>query len=424
MKRNYIVCILVSAVFLSCRQLFLSLRLKADELGNCETLLSNKIRQNNQENVANLLRLENSKRKVEHEKLELFRKRAVFVENKCKAISDDVLNTYEKYYSFWNYEEPNDMYEERFRRSLDRSPDDAIFPPTDTSTTQRDVRRIVYHSSFKEHGPTAVIPAFNILISVPEKCGSEFWFKIAEYLNFPQLSWPKNNFDKKKQQRLYLLPMLKDIEGAAESVHNHGTTIAVVRHPFLRLYSAYNGFFTANAILRDRKFAKFWLENSEAFHVLMNQRENVMKNFELVQIETEAKIDIMSFEEFIEGIVIHAEQNDETRSNLRWSEQGEAHINPIFSILMPCQYTYKYYLKLENMSTESRKLFDGMGVDLPSEYLIPFHQSENDDKLQEKMRRVYKNVPSTHLEKLAKFYELDLEFFQYSINIDTLEIQF
>ena len=50
----------------------------------------------------------------------------------------------------------------------------------------------------------------------------------------------------------------------------------------------------------------------------------------------------MTFEEFVEGIVIHAEQNEETCSNLRWSEQGEAHINPIFSILMPCQYAYKY----------------------------------------------------------------------------------
>ena len=49
---------------------------------------------------------------------------------------------------------------------------------------------------------------------------------------------------------------------------------------------------------------------------------------------------------------------------------------------------------------------------------------ENDDKLQEKMRRVYKNVPKNHLEKLVKFYQLDLEFFQYSIDIDTLQIRF
>lgn len=49
---------------------------------------------------------------------------------------------------------------------------------------------------------------------------------------------------------------------------------------------------------------------------------------------------------------------------------------------------------------------------------------ENDDKLQEKMRRVYKNVPRKHLEKLKTFYELDLEFFQYSIDIDTLDIRF
>jgi len=40
------------------------------------------------------------------------------------------------------------------------------------------------------------------------------------------------------------------------------------------------------------------------------------------------------------------------------------------------------------------------------------------------MRRVYKNVPKNHLEKLVKFYQLDLEFFQYSIDIDTLQIRF
>ena len=64
----------------------------------------------------------------------------------------------------------------------------------------------------------------------------------------------------------------------------------------------------------------------------------------------------MSFEEFVEGIVIHAEQNEETRSNLRWSEQGEAHINPIFSILMPCQYTYKY-CKYDNSIISLRNCF-------------------------------------------------------------------
>ena len=53
-------------------------------------------RQNNQENVANLLRLENSKRKVEYEKLELFRKRAVFVESKCKGRDIQIIHEYSK----------------------------------------------------------------------------------------------------------------------------------------------------------------------------------------------------------------------------------------------------------------------------------------------------------------------------------------
>ena len=29
------------------------------------------------------------------------------------------------------------------------------------------------------------------------------------------------------------------------------------------------------------------------------------------------------------------------------------------------------------MSTESRNLFDGIGIDLPSDYFTPFHQSGN-----------------------------------------------
>jgi len=53
-------------------------------------------RQNNQENVANLLRLENSKRKVEYEKLELFRKRAASVEIKCKGRDIEIIHEYSK----------------------------------------------------------------------------------------------------------------------------------------------------------------------------------------------------------------------------------------------------------------------------------------------------------------------------------------
>jgi len=83
----------------------------------------------------------------------------------------------------------------------------------------------------------AIAPAYNFLVSVPEKCGSEFWFKIFEYLNFPQISWPRDGTDKKHYQMKYIIPMVHDISGAAESIQESGVTVAVVRHPFIRLYS-------------------------------------------------------------------------------------------------------------------------------------------------------------------------------------------
>ena len=139
-----------------------------------------------------------------------------------------------------------------------------------------DYRASVYHSGFRQHGPTALIAAYNLIVSVPEKCGSEFWFKIAEYLNFPQVTWPKDGTDKKMYQRHYLLPMLNSLDGAAAALEAHGASIAIVRHPFLRLYSAYNGFFTKTALHRDRKFGLFWIENSDSFRSLFDKYNSIL----------------------------------------------------------------------------------------------------------------------------------------------------
>ena len=84
---------------------------------------------------------------------------------------------------------------------------------------------------------SGVVPAYNLLISAPEKCASEFWFRIMEFLNFPQVSWPRGQTDKKHYQMRYMLPMVHEIEGAAESLATRGSTLAIVRHPLLRLVS-------------------------------------------------------------------------------------------------------------------------------------------------------------------------------------------
>lgn len=58
-----------------------------------------------------------------------------------------------------------------------------------------------------------------------------------EFLNFPQVSWPRGQTDKKHYQMRYMLPMVHEIEGAAQSIATKGSTLAIVRHPLLRLVS-------------------------------------------------------------------------------------------------------------------------------------------------------------------------------------------
>ena len=83
--------------------------------------------------------------------------------------------------------------------------------------------------------------------------------------------------------QVYILPIqIKELFPYLDEKGNR-TYDSLTHSDYQTYFVAYNGFFTANAILRDRKFAKFWLENSEAFHVLMNRRDNVRINFELVQ---------------------------------------------------------------------------------------------------------------------------------------------
>ena len=243
---------------------------------------------------------------------------------------------------------------------------------TESDSKEVDYRASVYHSGFRQHGPTALVAAYNMLISVPEKCGSEFWFRIAEYLNFPQITWPKEGSDKKMYQRHFLLPMLNSLEGAGEALEAHGATIAIVRHPFLRLYSAYAGFFTASALYRDRKFGLYWLENSEAFRSLFEKHTSIFEAYDSLQVDATQEIEIMTFAQFIEGVLIHAERTKDRKYELSWSESGEADINPLFSILMPCQYKYKYYIKQERMGIESRQLLESLSIKLPRTHTDDF----------------------------------------------------
>ena len=106
-----------------------------------------------------------------------------------------------------------------------------------------DQNNIVYHRrSWFEHGPTGIAPQYNLLVSVPEKCGTQFWFNLLHHFNFPSYSSENvddNEFsaraeDAKSFQRTSVIPTCYNMR---QEILERGITVAVVRHPFLRLHS-------------------------------------------------------------------------------------------------------------------------------------------------------------------------------------------
>ena len=67
----------------------------------------------------------------------LFSDRAHFVQEKCRAISDDVLVDYNSFYFFGEYQENDNVY--RYRRDYD-----------EISEAKNDLRGSVYHNGFRK----------------------------------------------------------------------------------------------------------------------------------------------------------------------------------------------------------------------------------------------------------------------------------
>ena len=95
---------------------------------------------------------------------------------------------------------------------------------------------------------------------------------------------------------------------------------------FTKMCLAYHGFFTKTALARDKKYARWWMGNSEAFSQLPRKyREDIQNN--LHQIDGGSNIDIMTFEQFLEAILIHLENTKNAKYRRRWTEKGEDHIS-------------------------------------------------------------------------------------------------
>ena len=98
-------------------------------------------------------------------------------------------------------------------------------------------------------------------------------------------------------------------------------------------------------------------------------------------------------------------------------------------------------MKVEHLSVESRTLFSALDINLPDQYLLPgnysnlirlilpfsilAHESTSTAKSAEiKVREAYQAVKVADRRKIAEFYKLDLEMFEYTIDPDTLAITY
>jgi len=140
--------------------------------------------------------------------------------------------------------------------------------------------------------------------------------------------------------------MISSIDGASESIMKRGSTVAVVRHPFLRVYSAYTGFFKGGNLYRDREFAFWWTEQSGSFYELFDKYPEIRENIDDLKATKETfqsqSRDFFTFQHFIEFLIIELTATEKSKHQRTWRESGNDHINPIFAILQPCKYEFQY----------------------------------------------------------------------------------
>jgi hypothetical protein len=83
-------------------------------------------------------------------------------------------------------------------------------------------------------------------------------------------------------------------------------------------------------------------------------------------------------------------------------------------------------IKVENLSEESTTLFAAAEIGLPAKFLLPSHQSgsDTDTSPQEKVTKYYRKIPFKIREKIKELYQIDLDFFQYTIDPMTLKMTY
>jgi len=159
-----------------------------------------------------------------------------------------------------------------------------------------------------------------------------------------------------------------------------------VRHPLKRMHSAWKDKFTKlNNIEHD-------ITTGSVFNYYDNSIRTY-GNETLFPTPKNARVSFYAFANFVAS---------DSKSNAHW--------RPIWQVCWPCLIDYDYISKTETLGSDSRYIFDKLGIQdmgyFPSAY-------ENHNSTMNYIRKIYEDFPQELLDRLYKYYYWDFKLFGY-----------
>ena len=174
--------------------------------------------------------------------------------------------------------------------------------------------------------------------------------------------------------------------------------VLVVRHPFVRLFSAWN-----------EKFSRLHRHAAHYYKTARGLREFETDNWSANQTSTH----LVSFRNFITWIA----KNEKSKN---------PHFESALKLCPPCQ-NFNFVIKVETMKMDLPAMFSSKNFTIPENWVLEEPRrnfgggfsNKNLNHTIEKIQRSYGPIPSDILNLLVEKFKPDLDFFGYTFDIDS-----
>ena len=253
-------------------------------------------------------------------------------------------------------------------------------PKTGTSNWQRSLVALEYNDYYKN---TSFADQPMTIDKIAHEISPQTLFTLLSRLI------EKDNRGKTNRKSLKSDENINDILTARDI-----TRIMHVRHPFLRLHSAWTDKFSKN----------FNFDHDIRITKMFRHYDYVIWTFEdndRYPRDPDARVSFYAFLKYISkgmGFV----RNTRNGFNGHWARYTE--------ICWPCVVDYTYITRLETIDDDSRYLFDKAGFGEKIGYFPPAYN--NSDSI-DKVEKIFKSFPTSLVDKLYDLYYWDFKLFGY-----------